>query len=178
MLSLCLLDSVRTPVLAPFAPPLSLIITLPAQPPLNQPTPTNHPLRCWRAPRAVDAAYKMLLHHGGWRAHVLRLGYIPEADIARPLAANSIFLPGCDREGRALIIVKVANHDARRRDLREMKLFSTYVMEALVGAPPHLPTCTCSLRPIFPCLLSFSSFCCLLSVLRDEANAPSPHTPS
>ena len=97
----------------------------------------------------VDVTYKLLLNHGGWRAHVLRRGYIPEADVARPLAANTIFLPGRDREGRALIIVKVANHDARRRDLREMKLFSIYIMESMVALCDRAANPQCRLASMF-----------------------------
>lgn len=41
---------------------------------------------------AVDVTYKLLIHHGGWRAHVLSKGYIAEEDVAQPLAANTIFL--------------------------------------------------------------------------------------
>lgn len=39
---------------------------------------------------------------------------------------------GCDKEGRGLIIVKVANHHSKGRDLRQMKMFSVYIMEAMV----------------------------------------------
>lgn len=39
---------------------------------------------------------------------------------------------GRDREGRGMIIVKVANHNSKERDLRQMKSFSTYIMEAMV----------------------------------------------
>jgi hypothetical protein len=37
-------------------------------------------LRRWLVARDwhVDVTYKLLVHHGGWRAHVLSKGYIPE----------------------------------------------------------------------------------------------------
>jgi len=91
-------------------------------------------LRRWLVARDwnVDVTYKLLVHHGGWRAHMLPGGFIPEEMVRKPLAANTIFLQGCDLEGRGLIIVKVANHHSKGRDLRQMKMFSIYIMEAMV----------------------------------------------
>ena len=39
-----------------------------------------------------------------------------------------------DHEGRALVIVAVRNHLSARRDLRQMRLFSAYILDALVAA--------------------------------------------
>jgi hypothetical protein len=109
-------------------------------------------LRRWLVARDwhVDVTYKLLVHHGGWRAHVLGTqGYIPEDAVAKPLRDNTIFLQGRDRQGRGLIIVKVANHHSRGRDLRQMKLFSVYIMEAMVALCDKERNPTCRLSSMF-----------------------------
>ncbi|GBF90145.1 hypothetical protein Rsub_03278 [Raphidocelis subcapitata] len=108
-------------------------------------------LRRWLVARDwnVDVTYKLLIHHGGWRAHVIPKGFIEEGRVSGPLAANTIFLQGVDHDGRALIIVKVAHHSSKDRDLRQMKMFSVYIMEAMVALCDREKNPTCRLSSMF-----------------------------
>jgi hypothetical protein len=54
--------------------------------------------------------------------------------IRRPLDDDKTFLQGVDHEGRAIVIVRVRNHFSSRRDLRQMRLFSAYIIDCLVRA--------------------------------------------
>ena len=41
-------------------------------------------------------------------------------------------LQGVDRQGRALMVVHVANNLTKERDLAELKLFTCYTIDAMV----------------------------------------------
>lgn len=53
--------------------------------------------------------------------------------IETPLRNEQIFLQGTDSIGRALAIVQVACHVSDKKALKNMKLFTCYVMNAMVG---------------------------------------------
>ncbi|KAI8463544.1 MAG: CRAL-TRIO domain-containing protein [Monoraphidium minutum] len=91
-------------------------------------------LRRWLAAREWEpvVAHKLLLEHGAWRARTSPRGYVEEEKVKGPLADEKAFLQGVDHEGRAVVIVRVANHLTARRDIREMRLFSAYILDALV----------------------------------------------
>jgi len=50
-----------------------------------------------------------------------------------PLQSEGIFLQGTDSIGRALAIIRVADHVSDKKTLKTMKLFVCYVMNAMVG---------------------------------------------
>lgn len=52
--------------------------------------------------------------------------------IQGPLQTEKIFLQGTDTTGRALAIIRVADHVADKKALKNMKLFVCYVMNAMV----------------------------------------------
>lgn len=49
-----------------------------------------------------------------------------------PLQSEGIFLQGTDSSGRALAIIRVADHVSDKKLLKTMKLFVCYVMNAMV----------------------------------------------
>lgn len=57
----------------------------------------------------------------------------PQARVKGPLADRKAFLQGVDHEGRGVVIVRVRNHLSANRDIREMRLFSAYIIDALVA---------------------------------------------
>jgi hypothetical protein len=54
--------------------------------------------------------------------------------IQGPLQSERIYLQGVDSTGRALAIIKVADHVADKKALKNMKLFVCYVMNAMVSS--------------------------------------------
>jgi hypothetical protein len=54
--------------------------------------------------------------------------------IQGPLQSERIYLQGVDSTGRALAIIKVAEHVADKKTLKNMKLFVCYVMNAMVSS--------------------------------------------
>lgn len=96
---------------------------------------TDAYLRRWLVARDwnVEVTYKLLVDHGAWRERNTPRGFIEEERILRPLEDDKTFLQGVDYEGRAIVIVRVANHFSSKRDLRQMRLFSAYIIDCLVS---------------------------------------------
>lgn len=87
----------------------------------------------WRwikAKGGVVAAEQALLTHAQWR---MDLGRIETDDIQNELAAEKVFLQGCDQGGRPVLIVLGARHVIRQRDLAETKRLITYALEAAIS---------------------------------------------
>jgi hypothetical protein len=91
-------------------------------------------LRRWLVAREwrVDVTYKLLLDHGAWRTRYSPGGAVDEARLAEQLADGKAFLQGVDDQGRALVVVRVANHVAGR-DVRQLRLFAAYALDAAVA---------------------------------------------
>lgn len=90
-------------------------------------------LRRWLVARDwdVEVTYKLLTDHASWRQHNVPKGFMPEEEVKVPLADDKTFMQGVDHEGRALVIVRVRNHICRK-DLRDMRKFSIYIMDNMV----------------------------------------------
>jgi hypothetical protein len=59
--------------------------------------------------------------------------------IQAPLQNEKIYLQGTDSTGRALAIVRVADHVADKKALKNMKLFVCYTMNAMVSTQCETP---------------------------------------
>lgn len=60
--------------------------------------------------------------------------------VKRPLADDKTFLQGVDFQGRALAIIRVKDHHSKTRSLKEMYLFSSYIMDAMVRNNSDCPS--------------------------------------
>ncbi|WIA28850.1 hypothetical protein OEZ86_011376 [Tetradesmus obliquus] len=92
-------------------------------------------LRKWLEAREWDVplAFSCIVSHAGWRAHIMPHGYIDEAWIQGPLSDGKVFLQGCDSLGRALAVIQVSKHFARTSHMHSMRLFTCYVMNAMMA---------------------------------------------
>lgn len=93
-------------------------------------TVTDELLWRWiKAKGGVVEAEQALVTHAQWR---IELGRISKADIQNELAAEKVFLQGCDLRGRPVLVVLGARHIIRQRDLDETKRLITYALEAAI----------------------------------------------
>ncbi|KXZ55372.1 hypothetical protein GPECTOR_3g50 [Gonium pectorale] len=72
-------------------------------------------LRRWLVARKGDvkAAARDLTAHAAWRAKTVPRGRIYEDEIQLDLEQNKVFFPGCDKQGRPLMVVLVSRHVMR-----------------------------------------------------------------
>lgn len=131
---------------------------------------TDAYLRRWLVARdwQVDVTFKLLLDHGSWRARHTPKGYIDDARVRRPLDDDKTFLQGVDYQGRALVIVRVRNHFSNKRCLQEMKLFSAYIIDALVALCDKSRNPQCRVVCMFDmtgCSMSNMDMPCMTNIL-------------
>ncbi|KXZ55383.1 hypothetical protein GPECTOR_3g51 [Gonium pectorale] len=69
-------------------------------------------LRRWLVARKGDvkAAARDLTAHAAWRAKAVPRGRIYEDEIRSELEQNKVFYPGCDKQGRPLMVVVASRH--------------------------------------------------------------------
>ncbi|EIE25944.1 CRAL/TRIO domain-containing protein [Coccomyxa subellipsoidea C-169] len=77
----------------------------------------------------VPKAEKRLREHAEWRKVFFLNGSISEEEIKNELAAQKVFVQGCDKFGRGIIILLTARHSKSTRDLDETKRLICYSLE-------------------------------------------------
>ncbi|KAK9915876.1 hypothetical protein WJX75_005565 [Coccomyxa subellipsoidea] len=77
----------------------------------------------------VPKAEKRLREHAAWRKAFFPKGRIREEEIKNELAAQKVFVQGCDNAGRGIILLLAARHSKTTRDLDETKRFICYCLE-------------------------------------------------
>lgn len=79
--------------------------------------------------RDVDEAEHSLREHARWRYSYIPNGRISEDEIPNELAVNKVFLQGCDKQGRPVMIVVAARHDMGTRRLEETNRLIVYALD-------------------------------------------------
>lgn len=87
----------------------------------------------------VDRAYASIIKHAEWRATNMPGGKVDEATIANELACEKVYLQGCDRKGRPIMIIQVKKHNGWTRALDELERLCCYVLDACVAAAKQHP---------------------------------------
>jgi hypothetical protein len=100
----------------------------------------------------VSAAHRSLTEHASWRAYQVPGGRVLETRIPGPLSDGKVLLQGCDRQGRAVLIIQACKHrplpssatsaappplpsdvSAPLDPLRQQRAFVSYVLDAAVA---------------------------------------------
>jgi len=86
--------------------------------------------RSWKLPKAV----KMFVDHQKWRRSFVPLGHIPQEQIKNELEAEKVFLQGNDKNGRPVVVILAAKHDANKRKFDEFKRYLVFNFDATVAS--------------------------------------------
>ncbi|KAL5979621.1 hypothetical protein ACLOJK_019532 [Asimina triloba] len=69
----------------------------------------------------VKKASCQFLKYLKWRQAFVPKGFISEPEIEKQLADGKVFMQGCDKKGRCIVIIFGAKHFSYKRDLDELK---------------------------------------------------------
>jgi len=84
----------------------------------------------------IKSALHRLEKHASWRETHIPNGNIPDSAVVSQIRQRKVFLQPCGKDGRPLLVIRVANHHVTR-PAEELETFVMYSLEAAAAMCDH-----------------------------------------
>lgn len=79
----------------------------------------------------VEKACEMFAKYRKWRQTYVPLGYIPETMVGNELKHKFVYMQGCDKVGRPIMVLLLARHIACQSNMEDFKRFVVYAFDKM-----------------------------------------------